>query len=134
MYTRKLSCVLQPVDAGHELRVAAARCDALGIVLDAGLGPGVVVHHGEVGEAALKLQVLDRAEALDQAAKLALEVVRTDQVGVVLDDHGVVGGIGVDHALRAVLPQRRGEAEGHEVEVDARIVAELHQYEGIAAG
>ena len=34
----------------------------------------------------------------------------------------------------SVLPQCRREPERHEVEVDPRIVAELHQHEGIAAG
>ena len=134
MHTCKLSFILQPVDAGDEFRVTVARRDALGVILDAGLGPGVVVHHGQVGEPALELQVLDRAEPLDQASKLPLQIVRADQVRVVLDDHRVVRGVGVDHARGAVLAQRRGEAERHEVEIDPRVVAELHQHEGIAAG
>ena len=134
MHTRQLSFILQPVDAGHEFRVPVARRDTLGVVLDAGLGPGVVVHHGQVREPAFELQVLDRAEALDQAPKLPLQIVPADEVRVVLDHHRVVGGVGVDHAPGAVLTQRRGEAQRHEVEVDARVVAELHQHEGIATG
>ena len=134
MDTHELRRIFQPVDAGYEFRVVVARCDALGVVLDTSLGPGIAIHDREVREPAFELQILDRTEALDQAPKLPLQIVQADQIRVVLDHHGVVGGVGVDHARGAVLAQCRREPERHEVEVDARIVAELHQHEGIAAG
>ena len=80
MDTDELRRILQPVDAGYEFSVAVARCDTLGVVLDTGLGPGIAVHDGQVREPAFKLQILDRAEALDQAPNLPLQIVQADPV------------------------------------------------------
>ena len=116
----------------NELGVVGALLDGAVVLLHAGAGPGVEIEGGHVDQPALDL--VGRPHRVGQQQRLAHEVVVGDPLPVVLDEHGVEAGVGLNHAGNAGLVHGLGEAAGLQVESEPAVVAELEQDEAVAVG
>jgi hypothetical protein len=125
--------VLQPVQLGDVLGIPLLLGDLGAVVVDRRLRPGIEIAGREVEETAVELDVVGRAETVDQRLHLLGQVLEADLVGIVVDEHGGKTGRRLDHAAVPALLDRAGEALGHEIQLQVHLVAELDQHVAIAA-
>ena len=74
MDARQLLGVFETVLSGDEVWVVLARGNLFAVIGHAFARPGIEIHHRQIGEAAVKFELLDRTQSADQSLQFHLQI------------------------------------------------------------